>query len=220
MKISLVLLAVLLISTFVFGGCDIITARHPETVPPEYPIFTLSGLNPIPASEPEFVTDNLTEVDRQIIKLILTSHYEDGGYNIINPEMSLAGATSNLAAVDYITSYFNERGIDVFSLLVKFYARNWEPVRMDIPSSISNGYIIDYQNKFNTYLGWEEFREANPKVHSYVSISLPVYDPDTNLVLVYLSWSGGLLLASGGLRAYKYDGDTFEEIANLNLWIS
>jgi hypothetical protein len=196
------------------------------------PEAVIPGQNPIMVTKPILDNSgNLTDTERHIISLILTEHFNDGGYNIVSPEMNLSYAGGFIAALteywskEIVIRKFKEKGYDVSVLFDELFKINSGNQTMDIPSSISDGYLIDYKHKFKTYFGpdkdgWENFRATNPKANAYIVISLPVYDPATQVVLVYFSAASGWMEAGGDFRAYKYNGTKLEEIGRANIWIS
>jgi hypothetical protein len=188
------------------------------------------------ATKPDFINaENITEIDdyEKIIPLLLSSLHRTDGYVIVKPEFNMSYAGGFIAALtehwssEKLITKIKESGYDVSTLLKKLFESNNSTSRrrMGIPSSIELGYLIDYGQQFIKYFGpdtdgWKNFRAANPKGKAYFSISLPVYDPNTKIVLVYISSAGDWLAASGDICAFKYENGKLEEIARINIWIS
>lgn len=166
-----------------------------------------------------------------IISFILTDYFENGGYNIINPDMSfgspfVAASTSYGGGMTYFQEKLEAEGCDSLKLIHILNERNSSPIEMSIESSPENGYIIDYEHEFESYFqegieaGWEKFRKDNPKAGSYITISAPVYDPKSKIIIVYYDFVDGPLSGMGYLLAFRYQNGILEGIAEDELWIS
>ncbi|HEY97464.1 MAG TPA: hypothetical protein G4O16_04710, partial [Dehalococcoidia bacterium] len=168
-----------------------------------------------------------------LIALILTQELDEGEYHIYSPDMSFgimggqAASTSFGGGKEYLIESFREQGVEVGKLFEVLLQRNQAPERMQIPSSLEDGYLIDYDGYFISYFkndpemnGWQRLRDENPCAHAFVTISVPAYDPETGIILVYIGWQGDWLFGSGDIYAFEYDGIRLKEIAIINLWIS
>jgi hypothetical protein len=164
---------------------------------------------------------NLREVTQEeynkIISLILSQIGDSDIYTyIVDPEMSLKRVSTEK---ERIKNEFASDGYDFNSLIEELFDRNLTPLNMDIPSSPEYGYIIDYDKKYSNYKSWEDFLSENPN-HGFANISMAVYDPETGIVIVYVSWQRGPLYGAGGINAYKYEDNKLTNIAYVLLWIS
>lgn len=168
-----------------------------------------------------------------LITLILTQELDEGEYHIYSPDMSFgimggqAASTSFGGGEEYLIESFRDQGVEVGKLFEVLFERNQVPERMQIPSSLKDGYIIDYDGYFVSYFendpemnGWQRLRNENPGAHAFVTISVPAYDLETGIVLVYIGWQGDWLLGEGRIYAFKYNGIRLMEIASIGLWIS
>jgi hypothetical protein len=103
---------------------------------------------------------------------------------------------------------------------------NKTPSVMNIPSSLIDGYIVDYENKFPAYFsdglyeGWALFHKTEPNGRCYIVITAPVYEPRRNIVFVYYSIYAEPTGAGGWFIAYKYENGSLEEITRAELWYS
>ena len=172
------------------------------------------------------------EEHESLLRFILSSQYDDGGYKIVNPYMGLSYGGFSAAITSYGGAYgrlvdaLEAEGCDVLKMTTALNERNNQPEPLTIPSSPQDGYIIDYDNGMATYFdnrdidGWEVFWEKNPESGGYTTISAPVYDPETGIILVYYDTVGGWLAGIGHLVAFRYRDGVFEGIAEVQLWVS
>jgi hypothetical protein len=128
---------------------------------------------------------------------------------------------------EWILKRFAELGYELSSLVESLFERNATPVEMNIPSSPENGYIIDYDGKYvgyfknaEIYTAWDNLINDYPEVYALVDISMPVYDPDTGIVIIFTAIQYAPLAGAGWIIAYSYDGNALIEITRLQLWIS
>ena len=162
--------------------------------------------------------------DDQIISLVLTQHYTDSGYDMINPEMSLVEASEQK---DNAIDSFKKQGHDFSGIVKALYQKNNDSVMMKIKSSPEHGYVIDYDQKFLNYFindlnhdGWERLRKENPLARAYVTISQPVYDPKSGIIMIYIGRQGDWLMGSGQIIAFRYLFGHLIEINSITVWIS
>ena len=114
---------------------------------------------------------------------------------------------------------------DILALHGTLIKRNAKPIRLSLESSPDDGYLIDYDGKFEKYFeedggGWKRWHKENPKAHSWTRVSLPVYRQNAGLVLIYIGGSSDGFGGSGGLFLYTYEDGRLEHKAYLNLWVS
>jgi Leucine-rich repeat (LRR) protein len=150
---------------------------------------------------------SLDDYDR-LIPLLFTDQHKKGGYFLVNPETSLP--KDCYSQLDYLQNDFIEQGINVSSMLEALLERNTQPTMLDIPSSKNEGYVI----------GNEKIIDDDPDFQCYITISVPVYDAERNILLVYLGWSGGGLMGSGDIYAFSYTNGKLVELAKVTLWVS
>jgi internalin A len=167
----------------------------------------------------------------KLIPLLFTDEENDGRYYLVNPIMELEtqsiSATGDWSdSIQYLDQQFKAQGLDVSLLLEALIERNQAPVNLDILSAKEDGYVIDYDGIFESYFingpmdGWKKIREDLPDFRCYVSISIPVYDKERSIFLVYLGWMAGGLTGSGDIYAFSYDKGKLINIASAQLWIS
>jgi hypothetical protein len=208
-SVSLVLMTITFTISCSLCGCDFITGN---------------------LSENDIETLTQEEINGLFIPLILSKFaedYDDDEYNIIKPEMVMEFGCSWDDCHTLIEQQFKLQGYNFTELTRELFDVNKRPVQLNIPSSSDNGYVIDHDNTFPTYFerynltdAWKNIHIERPKVQCYITISQPVYDPTTGIVLVYSGWVGGPMAAMGIILAFKYDGTSLEEIAYAFGWIS
>jgi hypothetical protein len=171
-----------------------------------------------------------TDEDNRILCLVLKRSFADGGFTVVDPETSL----SHVAREDseeikqtkrYVTEHLQTNGIVVTKLVDELFEHNRKPVRLTLQSSPKDGYVIDYDGKYAKYFdkdggGWEKWYKENPKAHGNTTVSLPVYDRKTGLVLVYTGTQSHWLAGSGWVILYKYENGELKEINKVMMWIS
>ena len=168
--------------------------------------------------------------DNEILALALMRSYQDGGYTIVAPETRLSHLdlkdTKEIQQTrNYILDNIEVEGYDLNKLLDHFFERNALSVRLSIKSSPENGYLVDYDRMYEKYFeknggGWEQWYKEHPKAHGWTTVSLPAYDPESKIVLLYMGTQSHWLMGSGFLIVFKYDQGTLKELKRLMLWIS
>jgi hypothetical protein len=68
--------------------------------------------------------------------------------------------------------------------------------------------------------GWEKCYKETPKAHGNTTVSIPVYDKKTGIVLVYMGTQSHWLAGSGWIIAYEYKEGKLKEMKRVMLWIS
>ncbi|CAF1249908.1 unnamed protein product [Rotaria sordida] len=160
--------------------------------------------------------------DNIILPLILENHYGDGRYTVVNRETTISYLNNSYSSFDPLII----NGYNFTSLLQELIKKNQQTVYLTIKSDLSNGYIIDQDNKFSKYFlpnggGWDQLYEENPKVVDLTSVSLPVYDTKRNLVMVYKSFTQYYLAGQGDLIVYTLNKNgTLHELGRRMIWIS
>lgn len=160
----------------------------------------------------------MTDINNEIIRLVLESPRKDGKYNVIAPDTSFDKMEKEDSdSIEQTRNYLRENleieGYDITPLVDVFIEINRTSTRLTIPSDTANGYFIDYEYEYTPYLepdgeGWEALEAKNPDIKSLVTISMPAYDPDGQMALVYfesLFPAFGATEGTGGVCAYKYE---------------
>lgn len=183
------------------------------------PILTSNGVNVCYLSKSDF---------QKILRLLLTSG-NPGRYSIIVPEMSYRYFSKyfsyNYSIESFRIQQFQEKGYDITDLVGIFCDRNIEPVMMDIESSREHGYVIDYDGKYRSYMkepmfGFEKLQAENPGAGGFLEISVPAYDPRTNMILVYEGAWSHFLMGGGDLVLYEYKNGSLIKLCSVTVWIS
>jgi len=176
--------------------------------------------------------DNRQNDDSAIISLVLREAYirqcyedgtldededftEVGGFTVVDPYTVPVGIVPSIKLDDY----------DIGNLVDLLLALNKESVRLSINSSPRDGYIIDYDGTYAKYFeedggGWREWHKDHPEAHGYTQISLPAYDKESGLVLVYQDIQSDYLVGVGSIDVYRYKDGKFENICSETRWVS
>ncbi|CAF3016777.1 unnamed protein product, partial [Rotaria sp. Silwood2] len=160
--------------------------------------------------------------DNIILPLILENHYGDGRYTVVNPETTISYLNDFHFSIDPLII----NGYNCTPLFHELIKKNQQIVNLTIKSDPSNGYIIDQDNTFSKYFlpnggGWDKLYEENPKVVGLTSVSLPMYDKERNLVMVYKSFIQHYLAGQGDLIVYMLNKNrTLHELGRRMIWIS
>lgn len=160
----------------------------------------------------------------------------DNGFTIINP--------NNKSPWKFISIFRNENIIkkslkekaknidininesDINLLLSALIERNKKSIKLPLKLSPENGYIVDYNRKFDKYFtdegidGWEKLYRENPKARGMVEISLPAYNKKSNLVLVYIGIQFHELYGYGFLILYSFNDNKLKELVRQRIWFS
>ena len=168
--------------------------------------------------------------DNEILSLALMRSYKDGGYTIVAPEtrlshLDLKDPKEIQQTKNYILDNIEVEGYDLNKLLDRFLERNALSVLLSIKSSPENGYLVDYDRMYEKYFeknggGWEQWYKEHPQAHGWTTVSLPAYDPESKIVLLYIGTQSHWLMGSGYIFVFKYDQGTLKELRRLMLWIS
>lgn len=170
----------------------------------------------------------LRERDKIVLPLVLADFIEGGGYKIVAPETNNYRLKPERFDDDFkkrMLADLQVEGEDVSGLLDKLVKRNSEQVKLNIPSSEKDGYLIDYERKFDKYFersggGWTRLYKENPKAYGFVNISLPSYDEKTGLVLIYKGVENDNLAGAGFLYLYRCQNGKLTQLRRAIMWIS
>jgi hypothetical protein len=174
--------------------------------------------------------NKLTQEETTILTLILKEAYSDGGYTVVNAQTGFSHSQSDNAAEiekskNDISQRLQTNGIVVSTLVDQLFRRNQTPVQLLIKSSPKDGYLIDFEGKYDKYFkknggGWEKWYKENPNAHGNTTVSLPVYDKKTGLVVVYKGTQSHGLDGAGWIILYRYEQGILKELNRVMLWIS
>jgi hypothetical protein len=137
--------------------------------------------------------DKFIELNRQPWSVSIKSSLRDGYY--INYE-----DTFN----KYLPGGFPVSRISYRKIHYDFKLFLWDRPRLD-------GFDI---------FGWEDWRLYGRDFRARVDISLPVYDKDTGLFMIYMGWNSGGLMGTGDIFLFKYDNNNLNLISKAELWVS
>ena len=193
--------------------------------------YSVKGKKPQQVVPANAADDKMTDQEGVILALVLRQSYTDEGYTVVSPEATLlhhmiAGDAEKVKqSKKYIREHLQTNGVDVAKLVDRLFERNKKAVRLLIKSSRKDGYIIDYDGKHEKYFkqdggGWEEWYKENPNAHGMTTVSLPVYDEKSGLVLVYTGTQAGGLAGAGWMILYKYEKGELKELKKVMMWIS
>ncbi len=115
---------------------------------------------------------------------------------------------------------------NIANLVISFFIRNNQQARLSVKSSKPDGFLVDYENTFESFFGknggggWTGFYAAHPHCHGVAAFSIPVYDAETKLVLVYRSITRGSLFGSGWIFLYSYADGILTLLRKEQIWQS
>jgi hypothetical protein len=170
------------------------------------------------------------EKDNALLDQILQQEFKGGGVTVVDPMTDLSrlekDKPEDLArSREYVKEGLKIEGYDIGPLFDQLIKKNQKPVRLSLKSSPANGYLIDFDGKFENYFnsdggGWEKWHQENPMAHGMTRVSLPAYDDKAGIILVYLGTQYDWLAGAGYLIAYKYKDGKLQELGRVMLWIS
>lgn len=166
--------------------------------------------------------------ENEILALVLRESFAQlDRYTVVNPQTQLGHFPQEMEQTkQYIAKNLITNGIVVPPQLIDdLIERNKEPVRLTLKSSLKDGYLIDFDGKYAKYFekdggGWGKLYEENPKACGYTTVSMPVYDKETRLILVYKGTQWGLLAGRGSVFLCRYSRGELDAIGGVMLWIS
>jgi len=143
----------------------------------------------------------------EIITLSLEQDRESNKFNIIDPRtLYWPPAYRKDFNLEWIKDHFRKQGFEAGDLLEKLYDINNKETRLTIKSEPEKGYLIDYDLKFRTYLndGFQKLFKDHPNAGCFISVSIPVYDSVSKIVLIekHILCAPG---PAGVIDAYKYE---------------
>lgn len=173
--------------------------------------------------------DRLAAIEGGIfLAKVLKTSFQDGGYTVVAPLTDISHLDPKAFNDDYKKNLLSElqiEGEDISKLLDSLLETNRTPVKLLMPSSPENGYLIDFEGKFSKYFqkgggGWQKWYEENPQAHGFTTVSLPAYDSTSGLVLVYKGTQSHYLAGEGGLIIYRYKDGELIELKRATMWVS
>lgn len=165
------------------------------------------------------------EEENAILAQALKQPFTGGGYTIVNPMTNLPINESALREKRYIAEQLQSNYPVVLNLLDQLIARNGRSAWLSLKSSEKDGYLIDYTGEYKKYLqgdgaGWDRLYHDHPKAHGYTTVSLPVHDQKTGLVLLYKATQSHAQTGTGWIILYKYDSGRLRKLKAAIVWVS
>jgi len=194
----------------------------------------------LPETEIVSIDQALCDENNILISLLSNSKYKNHEYVIVYPYSTLG----NLNVVEEITKEipqhdlkteeafrqeikndFKNSNYDIYYLIDDFFEVNKNSTRLPINTSIENGYYIDTENYLSSFFqdtidGWTQFHSYHPQALIHISLSKPVYDPQTGYVLIYWEKRGGYIAASGEFCLLRYKDGILTPLQKVEIWIS
>lgn len=170
-----------------------------------------------------------TDLENTILTLVLKRTYPDHGYTVVNSGARLFHFEKDSKSIkeskEYIRKELKNKEVDQARLVERLFERNKQALRLSIKSSEKDGYIFDYDGKYAAYFekdggGWVKWYQENPKAHGNTTVSLPVYDAKSGLVLVYTGSQTHWRAGSGWVILYKYEKGELKELKRVMMWVS
>jgi hypothetical protein len=158
----------------------------------------------------------------EILSLVLQHSFKDGGFTVVDPDTEVRHLERIAKHMGVIEEMLD---LKYYGLVEKLFEKNKKSSRLSLKSDPSKGYVIDYDGKFRRYFekdggGWEQWYKENPNAHGMTSVSLPVIDEKSGVVLVYKGGQSNWLAGGGFLTMYKYKDGKLEFIKSYMIWIS
>ncbi len=189
--------------------------------------FVLLVLSSV-ACEKNTMDQPMTAEENKILCLVLEKMFGEHGYTVVNPQTRFPNITvpEDLASTrKYILEQLSIQDGNLASLLDQLIQRNMQSQTLTITSCLEKGYVVDYDGKYAKYFddnggGWEQWYKENPNAHGSTTVSIPVYDAKTNLMLIYVGTQADYLAGAGYLIVYEYQDGKLTELGRVMLWIS
>jgi len=176
------------------------------------------------------MNDAMTDQEGTILAIALQRSHQDGGFSVVSSDTDVSElGAGNPAKIDqcknFVLKELQTTDVDVVSLVDTFFDRNKKAIHLSLKSSPQDGYIIDKNRKFEKYFkkdggGWEKWRKENPKAHSSIAVSVPVYEEKSGLVMVYIGEQLDLTIGWGYVLIFKYEKGKLTYLKKVEMWRS
>lgn len=125
----------------------------------------------------------------------------------------------------YIKNNLNISDYDISDLLDYLFEVNKISFDINIESNKKKGYIIDHDNKYNAYFekgggGWDRLYEENPNVLGITYVSVPVFDRQNGIALVFKATQKHGKAGVGSIIVYEFKNEKLTKIDSLIIWKS
>ena len=190
-----------------------------------------------PLNGPE---ETLDTEDNRIISLVLSEFFGDKpGYRVVDPQLALPYIGTSAEDRKHFGGWIQEGlflpylqtnpapsqiGEDYFADFVdRFLLKNTDLGRLTLESSPQEGYYIDYDSKFDRYFesdqeaGWRRMGFCRPSV-GMADVSLPLYDEETGLIIIYLGTWDAPIVGSGYIFLLQMQEGELWVISSVLVW--
>jgi hypothetical protein len=173
------------------------------------------------------VQTSLTE-EEKIVSLILSNRNEEPGHFMVvypSQDFHYIFASNPQEAEEYKNEMKTYIKNDPYTsgMIDKLFELNKQPYKLSLPSNLEKGYYVDYPQIFKNYiwrwnglgyysLRWETY---HPLAEGPVRISKPYYDPETGLVLTYVTGINFEQSQYGDVTVFSYKDGKIEQIGGL-----
>jgi len=178
--------------------------------------------------------ESVTLKDDDIFRLILSTSFPDSGFTVVVPTTGFGdfgyegfdlGDVNHVEAIkSSICESFACLGYDISVLLDSLIVRNAKPSNIKLGSCLEEGYFIDQDRTYERYVlkfpkpGWDEWHCDHPRAHGLTQVSLPAYDAESGLCLIFVGTIRGGLEGAGCLVLYRYEDGRLGELGRIWLW--
>ena len=184
--------------------------------------------------------ETLDTEDNRIISLVLSEFFGDKpGYRVVDPQLALpyigtstedrkhfGGWIRNGLLIPYMQTDppLSQIGEDNFvDFIDRFIFKNTDLGLLTLESSPQDGYYIDYDSKFARYFesgveaGWRRMDFCRPSV-GMADVSLPLYDAETGLIIIYLGTQDAPLIGGGYIFLLQMQEGELRVISSVLVW--
>lgn len=167
-----------------------------------------------------------SDEELRLLDLVLHKFSPKKGYIVVAPNSKLSEGLDEPGTAAWLKKAFEGRlrrkdpAVDM--LVDKLISRNRRPVPLPLTPDKKDRYIVD-DGTYAHYLeeeggGWDKLYADHPKVRNITEVSLPAYDPDSGMALVYLGKNWGPREGGGGLILFRYAATRMVVISSISLW--
>jgi hypothetical protein len=171
--------------------------------------------------------------DNLLLAKVLEKVFGGGsGFTVVSPKTYFLShmapfrdGIEQAKAKEKMKEHFKNEGYNIDPLVDLLFERNIRSVRLSLKSSPQNGYFIDYHGEYARYFEGKEgeggkLYKKHSKARGQTRISLPAYDPDLHILLLYYGTHADVLAGAGYVVAYRYENAQLNELGRMLIWIS
>ncbi len=165
----------------------------------------------------------------KLLPLILKRETVDEKFFIVNRQtwfhIDFKNKDELKSRKEYIRKNLNIPDYDISDLLDQLFEINKSSVNLNIESDKARGYIIDSTGESRIYFkenggGWDKLYKDNPKALGLAYVSVPAYDKENGIILVYKSTTTHSRAGAGWIAVYKLRDGKVEHVDSVVLWKS